>query len=240
MDMKIRLSLFVVTIFVFCQSCVDGKSNANEVVSATAVSVMDTDSVTIFIEDEDEVAVAGQKVAVRTYLITDSCAGPFVIGSRIPDNVNGFTVTVSGEEKTLETGEIREIPVYIYELGNEGWVKLTPQYDMATGCVRDRTGEIFVYSDLFLTDRGIGAMSSIEEYAAAYPDFHIGYARESELFVVETPCLKNVQFIIDSEYYQGGDTLLLSSESVELQVSDFRKETCFTAIRIINNSTFAS
>ena len=58
---------------------------------------------------------------------------------------------------------------------------------------------------------------------------------DSELFVIETPRLKNVQFVINSEYYQGDDTVLASNGSVELQAADFGKESYFTAIRILNN-----
>ena len=113
-------------------------------------------------------------------------------------------------------------------------MKILPQYNTTSACVNDSIGVILVYSDLFLTDNGIGAMSSIEEFAAAYPDFRISYSGKTKLFVVETPRLKNVQFIIDNEYYQGDDSVPASNESVGLQVSDFRKETYFTAIRITN------
>lgn len=130
----------------------------------------------------------------------------------------------------MPTEEVREIPVYIYEIGNEGWVKVTPQYDMTIGCVNDKIGEIFVYSDLFLTDKGIGAMSSIAEFTVAYPDFHIRYECKAKLFVAETYQLKNIQFVINDKYYQGDDTILTSAE---LQISDFRKDSHFTKIRII-------
>ena len=55
-----------------------------------------------------------------------------------------------------------------------------------------KTNEILVYSDLFLTDKGIGAMSSLEEFAANYPDFRIRYMREAGIYVAETQQLKNV------------------------------------------------
>ena len=55
------------------------------------------------------------------------------------------------EKKMLPNGKIYETPVYIYEIGNEGYVKVTPQYDTIANCTNDKIGEIFVYSDLFLT-----------------------------------------------------------------------------------------
>ena len=70
--------------------------------------------------------------------------------------------------QAVQRADIYETPVYIYEIGNEGYVKVTPQYDTIANCTNDKIGEIFVYSDLFLTDKGVGAMSSVEEFASAY------------------------------------------------------------------------
>lgn len=219
--------LFAIAVLSLCSACRNGR----ETTYTTTAIVAHEDSATIFAEREDGAVVAEQNevAAVGAYRIADRCAGPFRIDAVVSENMEGFDVTKSQEEKILPTGETREITVYIYEIGNEGWVKVTPQYDTTTG----KISEIFVYSDLFLTDKGIGVMSSVEEFAAAYPDFHIRYARDTELFIAETQELKNVQFIINNEDYRGDNTSLSSSESVELQVSDFNKESYFTAIRII-------
>lgn len=235
--MKTRSFLLVITVWAFCSACGD---NGNNTASVSAAASVQDECAPVCAESEageGGAVVAEQNDEFGTpeaYPVADSCAGPFRIGAEIPRKIEGFAVTESREEKTLPNGETREIPVYLYEIGNEGWVRVTPQYDPVTGGVNGKTGEIFVYSDLFLTDQGIGAMSSIGEFAAAYPDFRIRYAGEAELFVVETPRLGNVQFVIDDEYYQGDDAVRTSNESCELQVSDFRKESYFTAIRIIN------
>lgn len=185
------------------------------------------------IASELTVAVAENvSESVGRYLIADSSAGPFRIGAVIPHEAEGFVVTEWSEEQVDSEAERREITTYTYEIGNEGWVKITPQYNAATGCANDRIGEIFIYSDLFLTDRGIGAMSSIEEFAAAYPDFDIRHADDDKLFIVETPRLRNVQFLVKDEYYIGADRNPASSASVRPKVADFRQKTCFTAIRI--------
>lgn len=139
-------------------------------------------------------------VVADAYLISGGSAGPFRLGDVIPYSVAGFVMRESDEEKAGLEGETVMVTAYVYEIGNEGWVKVTPQYDPATGQVNnDRIGEIFVYSDLFLTDRGIGAMSSIEGFAAAYPDLSIRYADDEELFIVETPQLPCVQFLLERE-----------------------------------------
>lgn len=236
MDINIRSFLFVIATLVHCSACTNG-NNDKETVSTTTATVAHEDSASIFAESEGReggaAVIEQNEVAVaEAYLIADSCAGPFRIDTVIPKKMEGFDVTKFQEEKIFPTGETREISGCIYEIGNEGWVKVTSTYDAATDCTTDKTSEIFVFSDLFLTAKGIGAMSSIEEYVAAYPDFRIRYIRNEKLFVVEAQQLKNVQFIIDNEYYRGDDATLASGESVELQVSDFRKESHFTAIRI--------
>lgn len=170
--------------------------------------------------------------AAAPYPIADDCAGPFRIGAVIPDNVDGFVVTERTEERTGPEGKTYTITVYTYEIGNEGWVGITPQYDPATGRANDRIGEIFVYSDLFLTDRGIGAMSSIEEFAAAYPDLRIRHAEDEGLFVVETPRLRNVGFLLQDAYYVGAHPDAAPGAPAGPEVADFRKGACFTAIRI--------
>lgn len=214
------LNLFGIIAVVACQACGNGDKSRVEADN-------DIDLEYAF---ED---FQGDSSAVYTYLISDSCAGPFRIGATIPLRADGFVRTEYKESKTDSAGNTTEHVSYIYEIGNEGWVKITPQYDIATGCASDKTGEIFIYSDLFLTDKGIGAMSSIEEYAAAYPDFKISHTPEAELFVVETPELRNVQFVISDECYLGSNTVFTSDRSCELQLSDFKDEFCFSAIRII-------
>lgn len=169
------------------------------------------------------VVAQNDSVTVAYYPIADSCAGPFRIGASVPGEVEGFVLTASYEDRE---GATTKIPVYTYEIGNEGWVRVTPQYD-STGCATDKIGEIFVYSDLFLTDRGVGAMSSVEQFAAAYPDLDIRYADEDGMFIVESPRLRNVQFLLESEYYIGAE------RNSAPNVSDFKEESYFTAIRIV-------
>lgn len=182
--------------------------------------------------DRASVAAFAQNdsVSVETYPIADDCAGPFRIGAAIPKKADGFVVAELREETIDAKGDTCRITVYVYEIGNEGWVKVTPQYDAASGCANGRIGEIFVYSDLFLTGKGIGAMSSIEAFAAAYPDFEIRYA--DERFMVETPQLRNVRFLLEKECCIGTEIGLFSSGSVNPKISDFKARSCFTAIRI--------
>lgn len=232
--MRKVLFLFAIAVLALCSACGYGNGKA----TASDSTATHEACAPIFVENENAEggAVAAEQndiAIVEAYRIADRCAGPFRIDAVIPEKLEGFDVTRSQEERILPTGDTLEIPVYIYEIGNEGWVKVIPQHDAATGCTTGITSEIFVYSDLFLTDKGIGAMSSVEEFVTAYPDCIISYASDAKLFVAETQELKNVQFVISDEYFCGDYAALASSESVELQASDFKKESYFTAIRII-------
>lgn len=225
--------IVVMTVFALCSAC--GAANGNNPESDTAIADMPEDSISVFAESDAGTVVDEQTEIglADTYTVSAGCAGPFKIGATIPEVLDGFTVMKSKEEKTLpDGGGVRDIPVYFYEIGNEGWVKISPQYDAATDCIIDRTSEIFIYSDLFLTDKGIGAMSSITEFAIAYPDFNIRYDNETEVYIAETPQLDNVQFIISDEYCQD----IQSSGCAGLKLSDFKDEAYFTAIRIIKQS----
>lgn len=214
MDMKPTFLFEVITIAA-CSACGAGGNNSNR----------SNDDIA-----PEPVAVVAQadSVVAAPYRIADDCAGPFHLGAAIPARAEGFVAT----EWHDPDGGTPEIPAYVYEIGNEGWVRITPQYDPATGRANDRIGEILVYSDLFRTDRGIGAMSSVEEFAAAYPDFRIRQADEEGVFVVETPRLRNVRFLLQGEHYIGPTPDETSNAPAEPKVSDFREGACFTAILI--------
>ncbi|MDE6494738.1 MAG: hypothetical protein K2L30_00705 [Duncaniella sp.] len=66
-----------------------------------------------------------EQSSVKTYIVSDGCAGPFRIGSCFPKNPKGATVTEFMEEKALPDGLTLSVPVSLYETGNEGWVKVT-------------------------------------------------------------------------------------------------------------------
>ena len=218
----------------YCSACGNNNGNDNTTIEqADVVAHIDSSAAYAY---QVEVNCAGPSgigsVIPYAYLITDSCAGPFSIGAVIPDSVEGFVMTKSHENKATPDKSTIAITSYNYEIGNEGRVIITPMYDSATGIATDKTGEIFIYSDLFLTDGGIGAMSSINQFASVYPDLTIRYAHEDSSFVVETPQLRNVQFLLDSELYIGTEPYSARPDSVILKISDFKEGTCFTAIRL--------
>lgn len=167
----------------------------------------------------------------KTYVITDSCAGPFKIGEAIPDSVTGFTTTKTMVNIVAE-GEPYNVPTYIYKSDDDESVKLTPIYDTATGRFTDRIGEIIIDSNLFRTDKGIGIKFALNEFMGAYPDSRIWFTHESDMYVIDTPQLKNVQFLLDGNDYQGTDPRLSSTNPVMLDAADFKKSAKIKSIRI--------
>lgn len=183
-------------------------------------------------ETADEAITDDSTDGFATYLIADRSAGPFKLGDIIPEDPDGFSMSVSEEVRADSEGKAVRIPAYTYEIGNEGWVKITPLPDPSPEHERGRIGWIYVYSDLFLTEKGIGAMSSVRDFAAAYPDLDISYDAGNEVFIIETPQLPDVRFLLDREHYAGDLTGSDSGINAGLKVSDFRENACFTAIRI--------
>lgn len=168
----------------------------------------------------------------RAYPMTNVSAGPFRIGAVIEDTMAGFEVEKSIEIKTVSEETTIEIPIYTYYIGNEGWVRITPQYDALTGRVSNNIGEIYVFSDLFLTDKCIGAISSLEDLARVYPDINIRYIGEDAMFAFATSQLPNVSFLLERENYIGTEHDADLSSRSKLDLSDFNEKSHFYAIRL--------
>lgn len=175
---------------------------------------------------------SASETEAKVYAITDSCAGPFKIGEVIPDSLTGFTMTDTMVNTVVE-GESYDIPTYIYKGEDGESVKITPIYDTATGKFTDRIGEIIIDSNLFRTERGIGIKFALNEFMGAYPDSRIWFTHESDMYVIETPQLKNVQFLLDGKDYTGMDPRLSSTELVMLDAADFKKGAKIKFIRIL-------
>ncbi|MCM1330982.1 MAG: hypothetical protein NC248_00055 [Bacteroides sp.] len=168
----------------------------------------------------------------RAYPMTNASVGPFRIGEVIRDTMDGFEVEKSIESKTVSEGVTIEMPIYTYYIGNEGWVRITPQYDTSTRQVSDKIGEIYVYSELFMTDKSIGATASLRQFAHTYPDLYIRYVYEDDMFAVVTPQLPDVQFLLGREHYTGREQDLRAASNSELNIRDFEENSYFDAIRI--------
>lgn len=102
--MKNRQFLFVITVFVLCSACSNGSKK--ETASVATIAVIQEDYTLCFAENEvmENKAIEveqNESSIIDTYLITDSCAGPFKIDTDIPKKIEGFIVTKSLEEKNI-------------------------------------------------------------------------------------------------------------------------------------------
>jgi hypothetical protein len=94
--------------------------------------------------------------------------------------------------------------------------------------IDEKTGQLFILSENYRTDYDIGINSTIEEFVAAYPDFHILYIREDNLFVIET-FLVGVTFVLDENAFVG-NALDSKKEITVLTSADFQPNTRITKI----------
>lgn len=223
--MNIRPSYLLVTaVLAVCQACAPQTTSAD--VEAETLTVPDS-----VVKPEASVgseASEGESLTDAPYLIADDCAGPFRLGTPMPERIEGFAVT--SIEAEADAAPHRR-PGYICEIGNEGWVRITP-LPHPDGGTDDIIGEIFVYSDLFVTDKGIGAMSTAEDFAEAYPDLHISRSADCGLYIFETPQLRNVHFLLKAEFYAGQGCDSDPAGEPAPTISDFKPNSCFSAIVI--------
>jgi hypothetical protein len=163
------------------------------------------------------------------YSITSEAAGDFILGEKIPESTEDYSV-----EEKIETYESEEGPyeetVHIVSNGDEELLRITPQYDYETGEYLDEIGEMNISSDRFQTTEGIGAGSTLADFMEAYPDFKIWYTYISDMYVVETEGL-SVQFLLDENGYVT-DYPEIDSDMVEISKDDFDATTKIVSVRM--------
>jgi hypothetical protein len=164
----------------------------------------------------------------ENYLIKENFAGQFAVGQRIPfpaDNIQKKFLTIITEE-----GETKE-PVYVVTENKQEIMQIIPQYDYEKGIYNDNIGEIIILSDKFKTAKGIGVNSTIKEFAEKYPIFFIWYSYISDMYVIETKSVDNVQFLLDETDFIG--ELEISGDMTLLKLSDFKPNAKISRIRIL-------
>ncbi|WP_418981942.1 hypothetical protein [Alistipes sp.] len=165
------------------------------------------------------------------YTIKTGGAGIFSIGQPIPAQAEGYTIT-KGIETRWEEGEEFDIPIYTISEKGERLLNLEPFYDDKAGQYSEIIGDIYILSEKFRTTEGIGLESTLEAFTAAYPDFKIWYSYVSDIYVIETDRLDNIQFLLDGHDFlqEGGPDF--DSDRTILQPSEFKKGSKIKAIRI--------
>jgi hypothetical protein len=162
----------------------------------------------------------------QKYLIKDNGVDIFVIGQKIPTLADGYLITKSIQIRT-EEGEDYEIPVYTVTEDGHEILNIEPQYDD-----EGKIGNIYILSEKYKTAEKIGLYSTIEEFAAAYPDYFIWYSYISDRYVIETKQLNSIQFVLDGNDFieEGGPEF--DSDMTILKISDFKKGSKIKEIRI--------
>lgn len=170
---------------------------------------------------------AQQKGASADYVLTDSSAGPFVIGNVLPDSNSTFTL-----RKVQRRGLEGPPPQTVYHISKNGTelMAIIPQYDGETQTYTNRIVEIIVSSKRYRTKANIGSGSTIEAFTAAYPEYEVWYTYVSDRFILEAPRHENMQFLLRAEDFTG--TLNPKNEITPLTLNDFRDSATIRAVRI--------
>ena len=191
------------------------------------------------------------------FTISEKRAGIVCIGKKIPCSKikepykiikeNSITIFVNGEKDTQSTYNI-------YKSNNDQFalISLSPlhnnetmmdisaratykEIDRDTTNYVDVIGEINIYGRDFKTNKGIGVGSSIKQIVEAYSSYKIYYSYNSYKYIIETPDLHNVQFVINEFAFKGIKT---KSDHTGIEILDknsFDENYEITTIRIFQD-----
>lgn len=169
------------------------------------------------------------------YLITDSTAGPFHLGSELPGPATMMKYQMRVEQITRysEDGPSTESVTIIGE-NNEDLLWLKPGFLAGSGNHDNRIYEILVLSPRYRTKDNIGVGSTIFDFQKTYHDYHVWYTYVSDMFVAESDSI-SAQFILDKDDYIGPE-IEIESEITPLLISDFKKTGKIKIVRLLRVS----
>jgi hypothetical protein len=174
--------------------------------------------------DEGEVLVAENTTELGPGIV-----GPFEIGALIPKLSEDLNSRIANHE-VLEEGELKDVVVTVVYNSFEDIVDLQMEDSDVEHHEDLHIMEILVHSNYYQTEMGVGVGTTIEDFAAAYPDYTIWYTHASERYVIETSTLVGVQFLLDS--HDCINTPLGESDQENLELSDFEAGSKIAAIRV--------
>lgn len=164
-----------------------------------------------------------------TFLITSQKAGPFVLGSKIPNSLNGSTINKKIETQYTEGGLV-ERPVYTVSKKGDELLKLYSNYDAQNDAYTNTIGEIMILSPLFQTNKKISIGSTIQEFIAVYPNYKLWYTYVSDRYILESEPA-GIQFLLRETDFTG-ETGTIKSEKTPLEPTDFKENAEIYKIRI--------
>lgn len=161
------------------------------------------------------------------FTISEEGVGLFKLNSSINDLPEDPEI-----EKTIRTrlAEGMEIKETVYVVSEDGKEQLLLKSNTTGNGKEEVIKEIFVVSDNFKTEEGIGVNSTLAEFRKAYPENKIWYTYVSDRYVAETPELEEVQFLLEEDGFSG--EMEISSAQVPLSASDFKEGTKIKKIRL--------
>jgi hypothetical protein len=152
------------------------------------------------------------RYAVNDSLIAQNRAGAFLLGAPLPASVEGL-MYLRYDETRMEEGEEY---VYRYCAVKDS----TAQHARLEVAEDDVIVAIELMSSYFHTPQAVAVGSSLQDALSVWPDAQIWYSYVSDTYVLETPALPGVQFVLDADAYRGSADLS-SSDMVTLQPVDF-------------------
>ncbi|MEO9533606.1 MAG: hypothetical protein ABJG68_01300 [Crocinitomicaceae bacterium] len=157
------------------------------------------EEVTNEVEDvvDDVVEQIEEPEVLNSYLLESKNVGIFSIGQEVPNLPDELKMRQFLETEQTEEGPGEELTHNVIFNQLEDVVELIMDHQSDEEHHEKKIEEMWVLSPYYETSEEIGVGSTIEEFQAAYPDAEVWYTYVSDRYVVETPTLVDVQFILN-------------------------------------------
>lgn len=159
----------------------------------------------------------------RPELISESHVGKYSIGGLLPTRSEIYEIQKEKQIRFTESGPEKEM---VYILSRNGSEELLLKPETPTGKTID---EIFVLSENYKTQKGIGVNSSLTDFIKAYPNYKLWYTYVSDRYVLENS-KSNIQFLLDKNDFIGKKEQ--NDVKVPVKASDIKKGAKIIKIRI--------
>jgi len=139
---------------------------------------------------------------VNSFIIEPYNCGIFTIGEVVPALPSELK-SRAGTRTVHEEDEDVTYDLNVIFNSLEDLVDLQLENNDALSYEDKAVDEMFVHSNYYETEKGIAVGSTIFDCDVAYPDNKIWYSANTEKFILESPEMENVQFVIDPASFNG-------------------------------------
>ncbi|MCG8577211.1 MAG: hypothetical protein MI810_20175 [Flavobacteriales bacterium] len=175
-------------------------------------------------EEEAEVAISNPPV------IEPGVVGMFQIGSPVPEDLPEDLKSRKSSITVNEEGSTFDVPVNVIYNSFEDMIDLQMEDNDSQHHEDLWVTEMLIHSSYYQTSKEIGVGSTIQEFIEAYPDYTLWYTYVSDRYILDTPDLDGVQFLLDFHDYT--KTPATDSDMTELDPADFKEGAKIWAIRV--------